>query len=359
MRFAGRVEKRGSHDADFWRARTRGIALQARCAAFAGTASADVALPYQVAGDVAESFPLLTTTYYNPVDPQVLLAAASDARRSGGEKARRDDSRRRSCSVQPTATQPSPRSTKRSQAPRKRRTHRPATSPTRRSWRWPRPSTIATRSSSRRRSSRRSTRRSTRRRIGGIGVMIEPDAVIAIAFACRTCCPARPPNAPGLQVGDVIAAVDGLSTKGMNVETVSSHLRGKPGTVVVVTVLRAGAAPCRPRRFRSRAKTCSRRRSSSECCPAISATCGSWRSAKRTPGEFDTAIARLTEQGAKALVLDLRNDGGGYVNSALDISSRFIANKALLTVEAARPERRDDRRRQHDPSINAAGDACS
>jgi carboxyl-terminal processing protease len=32
-------------------------------------------------------------------------------------------------------------------------------------------------------------------------------------------------------------------------------------------------------------------------------------------------------------VLDLRNDGGGYVDSALDISSRFIANKRLLTYE--------------------------
>jgi carboxyl-terminal processing protease len=54
---------------------------------------------------------------------------------------------------------------------------------------------------------------------------------------------------------------------------------------------------------------------------------------RATPTEFDTAIARLRDSGAKALVLDLRNDGGGYVNSALDISSRFIANKALLTVE--------------------------
>ena len=39
--------------------------------------------------------------------------------------------------------------------------------------------------------------------------------------------------------------------------------------------------------------------------------------------EFDTAVSRLNEQGAKALMLDLRNDGGGYVDSALDISSRL------------------------------------
>ncbi|MBV8284243.1 MAG: hypothetical protein JO175_06290, partial [Candidatus Eremiobacteraeota bacterium] len=54
---------------------------------------------------------------------------------------------------------------------------------------------------------------------------------------------------------------------------------------------------------------------------------------KGTPSEFDTAIGRLKENGARALVLDLRNDGGGYVDSALTISSRFIANKPLVTVE--------------------------
>jgi carboxyl-terminal processing protease len=54
---------------------------------------------------------------------------------------------------------------------------------------------------------------------------------------------------------------------------------------------------------------------------------------KGTPSEFDTAISRMKDEGARALVLDLRNDGGGYVDSALTISSRFIANKALVTVE--------------------------
>jgi len=68
---------------------------------------------------------------------------------------------------------------------------------------------------------------------------------------------------------------------------------------------------------------------------------------RATPSEFDMALARLQTQGAKALVLDLRNDGGGYVNSALDISSRFIANKALLTVEE---------RGQHDTTIDADSD---
>ena len=42
-------------------------------------AATPATLPYQVAGDVAQSYQLLTTTYYDPVDPQALLAAAGDA----------------------------------------------------------------------------------------------------------------------------------------------------------------------------------------------------------------------------------------------------------------------------------------
>jgi carboxyl-terminal processing protease len=54
---------------------------------------------------------------------------------------------------------------------------------------------------------------------------------------------------------------------------------------------------------------------------------------RTTPDEFNLALQRLREQGARALVLDLRNDTGGYVNSALDISSHFVGNQAILTVE--------------------------
>ncbi len=52
----------------------------------AGATPAATALPYQVAGDVGESYRLLTTTYYDAVDPQVLLAAASDALASAARK---------------------------------------------------------------------------------------------------------------------------------------------------------------------------------------------------------------------------------------------------------------------------------
>ncbi len=160
-------------------------------------------------------------------------------------------------------------------------------------------------------------------RIGGIGVMIEPDPLsgsVRISYVL----PGTPAERAGLRVGDVIVTVNGTPTKGLNVEGVSGLLRGKPGTVVAVSLRRDGS-PVAASITRDNVQP------PTVIYKMLSDGIGYvWIIAfgRATPGEFDAAISRLNEQGAKALVLDLRNDGGGYVNSALDISSRFIANKA-------------------------------
>jgi carboxyl-terminal processing protease len=144
-------------------------------------------------------------------------------------------------------------------------------------------------------------------------------------------------------VGDVLNAINGSPTKGLSVEAVSSMLRGKAGTVVAVNVQRSGAP-----------SVVSITREEVQPPTVIFKMLPDgigyvWVLAfgRATPAEFDTAMTRLSQLGTKALVLDLRNDGGGYVNSALDISSRFIANKALVTVEE---------RGQHATTIDADGD---
>ncbi len=58
----------------------------------------------------------------------------------------------------------------------------------------------------------------------------------------------------------------------------------------------------------------------------------------RTTGEFDDHVARLKEEGMQALVLDLRANPGGILESALEISNRFIAEGPLL-ITHTRKER--------------------
>jgi carboxyl-terminal processing protease len=134
-----------------------------------------------------------------------------------------------------------------------------------------------------------------------------------------------------LRVGDVFIAIDGTVVKGMTVDNASRLLRGSAGTLVAVNVQRQGDA--QPLAFSIKREEV---QPPTVVFRMLQGDVGYvWVMAfgKGTPDEFNTAITRLKDQGARALVFDLRNDGGGYVDSALRISQRFIANKALVTVE--------------------------
>ncbi|HEX3467917.1 MAG TPA: S41 family peptidase [Candidatus Elarobacter sp.] len=53
-----------------------------------------------------------------------------------------------------------------------------------------------------------------------------------------------------------------------------------------------------------------------------------------TAQELSAALSRLDSKGAKAYVLDLRRNGGGYLNAAVDVSSKFIATGPIVSVQS-------------------------
>jgi carboxyl-terminal processing protease len=53
-----------------------------------------------------------------------------------------------------------------------------------------------------------------------------------------------------------------------------------------------------------------------------------------TATELTQALDRLEAQHAKAYVLDLRDNGGGYLNAAIEVSSKFIASGPIVSVES-------------------------
>jgi len=297
--------------------------------AFLCLGAAPDALPGPVAADVHESYRLLTGTYYETVDPQAILAAASDALAEAAHKhgvsivppvvkvepdndttmAELDSaivSSAEAAHVQPgefayvaidaMAHAVGDRYTQ-FFTPEEFRAFNDALDP---------------------------------ERISGIGVMIAPDDAsgsVRILYVV----PGTPADRSGLHVGDVLLAIDGTTTHGLTVESASKLLRGKAGTIVALNVQRPGepsATELSIKREEVQPPTVVFRMLSGDIGYVRVIAFG-----KATPSEFDTAIARVKDQGARALVLDLRDDGGGYVDSALTISSRFIANKPLVTVE--------------------------
>ena len=140
-----------------------------------------------------------------------------------------------------------------------------------------------------------------------------------------------PAEQAGILAGDIILDVDGHSTKGLTTEDASKLLRGKEGSVVKVTIQR-GATTLDPISI-TRAVI----HQPSVYSKMLDNGIGYTRLTvfgSTTSSELSAALDKLQAQGAKAYVLDLRNNGGGYLNAAIEVSSKFIASGPIVSVEA-------------------------
>jgi carboxyl-terminal processing protease len=286
------------------------------------------ALPARVAGDVQLSYTLLTSTAYRTVDPEALLAAASDAlvdeAKKHGETIKPPELK---VETDPTATVAGLDDAIATAADE---AHASSTD-------FAYAAIRAMAGSLGDRYTQFFTPDELKRfndaldpeRIVGIGVMLGIDAATT-QITLNYVVPGTPADKAGLQAGDILTSIGGTTTKGMSIPNASNLLRGKAGSTIVVKVVRNGGAetPYPIERAEVQPPTVVFRMLPGDIGYVYVMAFG-----KATPSEFDTAVARLKTQGAKAIALDLRFDGGGYVDSALLISSRFIANKALLTVE--------------------------
>ncbi len=166
-------------------------------------------------------------------------------------------------------------------------------------------------------------------RISGIGVMVAQDTVSSLITVSYVV-PGTPAEKTGLLAGDLINAIDGTSTKGLAVDAASKLLRGKAGTPVRLEITRGSDAQRDMTIVRSEIQPPT---VVDKMLPNNIGYVYVIAFGKDTPYQFDAALERLRQQNARALVIDLRNDGGGYVDSALDMSSRFITKRPLLTVQ--------------------------
>lgn len=173
--------------------------------------------------------------------------------------------------------------------------------------------------------------RGTNGRYGGTGMLLGEgqDKVISV----QRVFPNTPAENAGVREGDVIAAIGDTSAKDWGLTRVSDHLRGVPGSSVVVTFAREGvAAPIRV--------TMVRREVHVPAVPYTTMIDGAGYIPLQTFNENATdevaaAVRQLLAQGAKGLVLDLRDNGGGIVEQALAISSLFLEDgQDIVTVRA-------------------------
>ncbi|RMF73425.1 MAG: S41 family peptidase [Acidobacteria bacterium] len=152
----------------------------------------------------------------------------------------------------------------------------------------------------------------------------------------------------GIRAGDVIthirderAGVD-VDTLGLTIQESVKYLRGPRGTTVEITIDRAGLAePLVLRIVRDAVRTPAVNQAY-EIAPGV-AYVKIANFAETTMAELDRALERLGDQGAHALLLDLRNNPGGLLDQAVGVSSRFLQPGELVVyTEGRQPGSRQD-----------------
>lgn len=162
----------------------------------------------------------------------------------------------------------------------------------------------------------------------GVGAKLQPDpmgARVAVVFEDG------PAYAAGLRIGNVITAVNGKSVMGMEIDEIVKRVKGPEGTVVKLTVAQKGKA--KPtiisiRRARIITPTVESKfiKEKGVGYMMISAF------AEPTALQFDREIQKLETNDLKGLVIDLRGNPGGLLETAVDMLSRFVSDKVVVKM---------------------------
>ena len=173
---------------------------------------------------------------------------------------------------------------------------------------------------------------------GGIGVTLSTkNGLLEIISVTED----GPADKAGIKPGDVIVKIDGKDLNKLKLSDCVGMLRGDVGTTVELAVRRSGVKDeLSMHVVRGTVEV-----------PSVvgahiipdSGGIGYLRIlqfAQDTPGRLDTALSKLSAEGMTSLIIDLRNNPGGIVDSAVAVCSRFVKeDQTLVTLEWRDPSK--------------------
>jgi len=155
----------------------------------------------------------------------------------------------------------------------------------------------------------------------GIGIYFD---IIADKIAILSVIPGGPSEMAGLKSGDRIVAINGESTAGLKRDDVPRRLMGPKGTRVTIAVERRGWEDIRQLeivRDEVRIESVPYAFMLGDGIGYIYIS----RFSSGTADEFETALNTLEKKGMRRLLLDLRQNGGGYLDAAVSVTDQFLA----------------------------------
>ncbi|PIX76571.1 MAG: S41 family peptidase [bacterium (Candidatus Ratteibacteria) CG_4_10_14_3_um_filter_41_18] len=173
----------------------------------------------------------------------------------------------------------------------------------------------------------------TEGRFGGLGIIITiKDDFLTVVSPLED----TPADRTGIKPGDQIIKIDDELTRGITVMEAAKKLRGEKGTTVKLEVMREKSPELlKFTIMRDIIKVKSIKKSH-----FISGTkIGYVRIVefqKRTADDLKTSLQELEKEGLEGLILDLRNNPGGLLDSAIDVADEFIEKGKLVVYTQGR-----------------------
>lgn len=138
-----------------------------------------------------------------------------------------------------------------------------------------------------------------------------------------------PAEKAGIRAGDLIISIDGVSMKGVNPELARQKVLGPAGSTVVLTIVRTDVEePLDITIVRAKITIASveSKMLDNQIAYVKLNTFG-----ETTTKELTTQLTDLLSKNPKGLILDLRNNGGGYLQTAVEVSSQFIKDGIVVS----------------------------
>lgn len=164
---------------------------------------------------------------------------------------------------------------------------------------------------------------------GGIGVLVGvQDHYLTVVKPF----PNTPATEKGIKAGDIIMQIGDKSTKDMDTETAVGLMRGPVGSEVVLTIKREGKEPFPVpiTRQEINVPTVEGRMLPNENNVAYIVIS---QFTENTGDELVQSLEELKEEGMEGLVLDLRDNPGGELNSAIKIADQFLAKGPIVHID--------------------------
>jgi carboxyl-terminal processing protease len=166
---------------------------------------------------------------------------------------------------------------------------------------------------------------------GGLGIEITlRDDMLTVVSPIE----GTPAYRAGLQTGDRIVKIDGLVTKDMQLPDAVKRMRGRPGTKVTISVVREGWTE--PKDFEITREQIRVQSVRSHDLGGGVAYVKLRQFQEQSPGDLAAALDRSSKAGMKALILDLRNNPGGLLTAAVEVTEEFIDDGKLVVYTEGR-----------------------